>query len=371
MPVKEVHQFKLSWILPWQVAKWKSKPTAYIKYLLEQEGEGSLLAALADAGLSQKHAVSCFDYHGVASTFELSIDLVDTNEATIMQVGTLAFAYISMIRSKGVQRWILEEVSKLQELQFHYPDELVGASAPFDFVQDIACNLHYYPAREVLAGDQLIYSLDLQGCQSILNEMTVEKTRLCLISKDFDGFCTSAEPWYGGRYLKCDTITSEWKCKWRSVEAGEWDQIAKQYKYELPTGNSFIPTDLVLRHLSKEETVEMRVLDSWCRVWFKQINLHQPKAAAAFCFYSSEIRSPKQVAMAHLYCRLLQQQLRANAFQLRMAGARYQLDVAEAGGIVLQVLGFRDKLHILARTVCQTLSSLSLHSWRQVKHQQD
>ena len=181
VPVKELHQFKLSWLLPWQVAKWKSKPTAYVKYLLEQEGDGSLLAALAAAGLSQNHAVNCFDYHGVASTLELSVDLVNTTEETLMRVGTLAFAYISLIRSKEVQQELWAEIRELHELQFHYPDELGGsaASAPFDFVQDIACNLHYYPPEQVLAADQLIYTEDFEGCQSILRHMTVQNARLC------------------------------------------------------------------------------------------------------------------------------------------------------------------------------------------------
>ena len=77
--------------------------------------------------------------------------------------------------------------------------------------------------------------------------------------------------------------------------------------------------------------------------------------------------------MAHLYCKLLQQELKADAFQLRMAGARYQLDVAEGGnGIVLQVIGFRDKMHLLAKKVSESLISLNLlQSWRQVKDQQE
>ncbi|CAL1160182.1 unnamed protein product [Cladocopium goreaui] len=376
VPVKELHQFKLSWLLPWQVAKWKSKPTAYVKYLLEQEGDGSLLAALAAAGLSQNHAVNCFDYHGVASTLELSVDLVNTTEETLMRVGTLAFAYISLIRSKEVQQELWAEIRELHELQFHYPDELGGsaASAPFDFVQDIACNSHYYPPEQVLAADQLIYTEDFEGCQSILRHMTVQNARLCLVSKDFESFCVSTEPWYGGKFLKCDTIKMDWKNKWMAVETGQWEHIAKQENFRLPGKNSFIPKDLVMRHVPKESRpVEMNVGDSWCRAWFKQANLDQPKAAAAFCFYSSALRTPKEVALAHLYCKLLQQELKADAFQLRMAGARYQLDVAEGGnGIVLQVIGFRDKMHLLAKKVSESLISLNLlQSWRQVKDQQE
>ena len=376
VPVKELHQFKLSWLLPWQVAKWKSKPTAYVKYLLEQEGDGSLLPALAAAGLSQNHAVNCFDYHGVASTLELSVDLVNTTEETLMRVGTLAFAYISLIRSKEVQQELWAEIRELHELQFHYPDELgaSAASAPFDFVQNIACNLHYYPPEQVLAADQLIYTEDFEGCQSILRHMTVQNARLCLVSKDFESFCVSTEPWYGGKFLKCDTIKMDWKNKWMAVETGQWEHIAKQQNFRLPARNNFIPKDLAMRHVPKESRpVEMNVGDWWCRAWFKQANLDQPKAAAAFCFYSSEMRTPKEVALAHLYCKLLQQELKADAFQLRMAGARYQLDVAEGGnGIVLQVIGFRDKMHLLAKKVSESLITLNLlQSWRQVKDQQE
>lgn len=373
VPVKEIHQFKLSWLLPWQVAAWKSKPTAYVKYLLEQEGDGSLHKSLATAGLSQNHTVSCFDYHGVASTLELSIDLVDTSETTLMQVGTLAFAYISMLRSKGVQRWIWEEIRELQELQFHFPDEASTASVPFDFVQDIACNLHYYPAEEVLAADHLIYTQDFEGSESMLQHMMVQTCRLCLVSRDFESFCTSTESWYGGRFLKCDDIQNDWKEKWMMVEAGQWQQIAKQHNFKLPEKNSFIPKDLAMRHVLKgPRVVEMKVQDPWCRAWFRQTNLDQPKAAAAFCFYSSEIRSAKEVALLHLYCKELQQKLKAKAFQLRMAGARYQLDIAECGqGIILQVIGFRDKLHVLAREVSEAFTSLSPLSWRHLKDQQE
>ena len=177
--------------------------------------------------------------------------------------------------------------------------------------------------NNVLAADQLIYTEDFEGCQSILRHMTVQNARLCLVSKDFESFCVSTEPWYGGKFLKCDTIKMDWKNKWMAVETGQWEHIAKQENFRLPGKNSFIPKDLVMRHVPKESRpVEMNVGDSWCRAWFKQANLDQPKAAAAFCFYSSELRTPKEVALAHLYCKLLQQELKADAFQLRMAGAR-------------------------------------------------
>ena len=373
VPVKEVHQLKLSWILPWQVTRWRSKPTAYVKYLLEQEGDGSLRAALADAGLSHHQSISVFDYHGVASTLEVSLDLVDTKEMTVLEAGSLAFAYISMIRSQQIQRRILEEIQQLQELSFHYPD--ISNSAPFNFVQDLACNLHYYPAEEVLAADHLIYTLDVEGSQSVLQHLTVQHLRLSLISKDFDSYCTSTEPWYGGRYLKFDSINSDWKAKWAGVEAGEWKQIAEKHRYQLPKRNTYLPSDLAMRAVAREDVpMEMEIQERNCRVWFKQSKVDQPKAAAAFCLYSSEISSPKQVALAHLYCKLLQQELKAEAFQLKVAGATYHLEIgSEVSGLLLQVFGFRDTLPMLARKVSETMTSRhrpSRSGWKHLKDQQ-
>lgn len=363
VPVKELHQMRLSWLLPWQVARWRSKPTLYVKFMLEQEGEGSLSAALAAAGLSQQLSVSCFDYHGVASTLEVSMNLAEMDDASIMEAGALTFGYLSMLRS-GVRSWILEEIQELQELNFNFPHEMSSmSSAPFDLAQDLACNAQYFPAEEVLAADHLLYERDVQASQEILDSMTVEKARLTLVSKCFEGLCTSTEPWYGGRYLKCDSMGCEWKARWSKADGGG---------FGFPERNRFIPRDFTLRSVQEELPQEMNVLLANCRVWFKQTRVNQPKAAAAFCIYSSEMSSPKQVALAHLYCRLARQRLKAEAFQLRMAGAMYQLEVAESGrgGIVLQLLGFRDTLPALAKAVSSTLSSLTCRSWRHLRDQQ-
>ena len=54
------------------------------------------------------------------STLELAVDLVNPHERTILEVGELAFACISMFRSLGVQKWILEEYCHLQKLNYNF-----------------------------------------------------------------------------------------------------------------------------------------------------------------------------------------------------------------------------------------------------------
>lgn len=46
VPVKNVHQVCLSWALPSQLIHYRSKPLAYLSWLIGHEGHGSLLAYL-------------------------------------------------------------------------------------------------------------------------------------------------------------------------------------------------------------------------------------------------------------------------------------------------------------------------------------
>lgn len=46
IPVNDRHNLSISWQLPPQLSKWKSKPCDYIAHLLGHEAQGSLLSAL-------------------------------------------------------------------------------------------------------------------------------------------------------------------------------------------------------------------------------------------------------------------------------------------------------------------------------------
>lgn len=46
VPVKDRHNLSITWQLPPQLSRWKSKPCDYIAHLLGHEAQGSLLSAL-------------------------------------------------------------------------------------------------------------------------------------------------------------------------------------------------------------------------------------------------------------------------------------------------------------------------------------
>ena len=63
------------------------------------------------------------------------MDLTDTNDQTVLEVGELVFAFISMIRSLGIQGWVLKEYTHLQKLNYNFQFD----TATYNLVQDSAC----------------------------------------------------------------------------------------------------------------------------------------------------------------------------------------------------------------------------------------
>jgi len=323
-------------------------------------------------------AASCFDYHGVASTFEVAVDLTEgaVHDEALSEVGELVFAYLSLLRSTGPQGWVFEEQRQLQALDFRFQYD----TTTYNLAQDLACNLHYYPPEEVLAGDHLHYDKDPEGAMKVLEELSVAKARLWLVAKDFANKCTSKEPWYGARFLKLRDIQDNLLEPWADVEGGRWRLVAESHGLRLPSPNCFVPRDLGLKsrpgsHLLVKP-LELRMEEPWCRAWFRCGGAQQqPKAAASVYFHCPfTARGGTEAALTHMFCQCVQEELTEEcAYEARMAGVMYKLEQAETG-VVLQFLGFSDRLSALAGAVARKMASLQEigeGTWKVVRDQQE
>ena len=185
---------------------WRKKPSAYAAYLLGHEGQGGVLSALKALGLGSAVSATCFDYHGVASTFEVVVDLAEgaLEEESLAQVGSVVFAYVAMLRALGPQAWVFEEMRQLHSLDFHYQYD----TSAYNHAQDLAANVHHYPPEEVLAGDRLVYDEDPGAAAGVLSALRVDEARLWLVAGEYEGRCSEREPWYGGRFRKLPGLTN-------------------------------------------------------------------------------------------------------------------------------------------------------------------
>ena len=93
----------------------------------------------------------CFDgrkenERGLFATFNVTIELTENGLSHVDDCVECVFQYIAMLKTKGPQRWIYDEVTKVSAINVKYKSK----SRTFSYVTGLAKSLHYYPNSEVL-----------------------------------------------------------------------------------------------------------------------------------------------------------------------------------------------------------------------------
>lgn len=387
MPIKELRQVRFSWLLPWQVSRWRTKPSAYATYLLGHEGPHGCLAALRRCGLAWSCSVACHDYHGACSTFEIAVDLAEgsVQDDKLREIGAIVFAYIAFLQDSTPQRWVFDEYQKVQSLEFRFAYSV----KPYTLVQDVASGLQHYPPEKVLSAERLLHEFDVDGTAAVLAALKVSEARLWIIAGEVEESCTSVEPWYGARFSKLPEIVPTLRGYWMDVEAGGWKHEVKTHKLQLPVPNRFLPTGELLSQGGASNRCRQGASGSgfrklhlggqpFVRAWCDDDAALEPlKAAATVTFHCPFTASGCDgAALTLLFCRCIQEELNeACAFEAHVAGMMYKLEPEETG-FTLQLLGFTYGLHALACAISRCMVAFAERDvsdviWNSVRDQQE
>ena len=124
VPVKDVNELKMSWILPSFEKDIDSKPLDYFSHLFGHEGENSLLSYLKEKGLAlELSAGGDHELGGSFSTFEIGITLSDKGLENYYDVVEAVFHYAHVLKSKGPQEWVYEEIRDLGNMNFEFQNK--------------------------------------------------------------------------------------------------------------------------------------------------------------------------------------------------------------------------------------------------------
>lgn len=352
-PVKDVKEFTLSWVIPYQAPAWRSKPSFYIMHLLGHEGKGSAIAALKNLGLIS--ACMTFDgawLQGAFSFMNLNIDLTEKGLTNLKEIGTYYFTYLGMLKKVGVEKWIWDEISNLQKTQFKMGEDM----QPFDLSAKIAMSLQKHPPSEVLAGEALLYDYDPEAINEILNMLTLDTVRVQHQHKSLADRCTDKDKSYDSP-MKFEDIPADWLDAWgAALNASDPVAAAAKLDMSLPKPNPFIPEDLSLRDLPAEppqlpKRVVAEALPIACVLHRQDDVFRQPKARVTF-----HIRSPfivqdvQSFVKTELWCQALIEDLNEYSYDATLAGLGYDVGLG-AGAMSLTISGFNDKLGVLLSTV--------------------
>ena len=123
VPVKDKDIISFYWFLPYTQHEYKTQPLRYHSHLFGHEGPNSLLSYLIAEGLALElssgydHELWSFD------NFYIDITLSQKGMQNVEKVVEAVFHYAKIVRDKGVQQYIFDEVKKMGEIEFDFADK--------------------------------------------------------------------------------------------------------------------------------------------------------------------------------------------------------------------------------------------------------
>ncbi|MGK0289919.1 MAG: insulysin [bacterium] len=360
-PVKNIRRLDLSFSLPDLSKYYKSNPTSYLGSLLGDEGKGSLLSLFKQKGWVNSLSAGGGNISKSFSTFSISMELTKEGVNSVDEIVGYVFQYLKLIKEKGVQKWIFNEIQQMGAINFRFK----AKENPFSYVRQLSSNLQNYPAEDIIQAGWMLEKFDEKLIHSILDQLKPENLQIYLIHPDVK--TDQKEHWYKTPF-SVTTIAQD--------KIDVWEKAKISSKFALPKKNIFIPKAVFVKKNHKPTAVPVLIQDNnRIKIWFKQDNqFHKPKANLLFRFISpSAYKSPKNSVLTRLFTLLLKDSLNEFAYPASIAGLKYSIDHG-THGLSLSFYGYDEKLPLLIKKVLYEMKTLSVKESRlkifqdQLKH---
>ncbi|KAJ3143098.1 Insulinase (Peptidase M16) [Physocladia obscura] len=353
-PVKDMQSLNIVFPLPDLTSQYLCKPSGYISHLIGHESEGSILAHLKQRGWAQELTAGTSSGAIGFDFFRIGINLTEEGTRHWEEIVVLVFEYIEMLREGGIKDWIYEECKAISEMRFRFEEKRNPAS----FASHVAGEMHDYAPEHILCGSSIMFEMDKEKIQNLLNTLTVDNFRITLVSPDFNSLEWSKAEWYGTEYLH-ESISESLKIALASLRPTS--------HFHLPLKNEFIPDNFSIRktkmkHQTRPDIVHVSDV---IRVWHKKDDTFwQPKAKVAFTFKSPiAYVTPATCVLTRLYTDCLMDQLNEFSYYAHVCGLDYYM-TNSTEGIELSISGYNDKLSHLLERILQLAKTLNIDEKR-------
>lgn len=330
--------------LPSMQPFYRVKPDAYVSYLLGHEGEGSLFSILKQRGWAESLAAGSGLSNRFAATFDIDIKLTEKGYQHINEITALFFQAVQLLKEKGVVNWQYDEQKALSELSFRFHEK----QDAMEYVSELANNLQYYPAADVLRGQYLMEGMNADLVNDLLVRLNPANMLMVVSAPDIES--SQKSNFYNTPYL-VEPVSQDALALWKqnSAESG----------IGMPAENVFIPDKLKLKSaplfslIGHAPTVPKKIIsrDNY-NVWFLQDTVFQVPKGSVMVYARSRhaSNSVRDAAMAELFVRLLNDKLNPLLYTARLSGLDFSIS-KRSRGIAFQLTGYSDKQGLLLKSV--------------------
>ncbi len=350
-PIQDLQLLELSWELPRFFGKdQETHADKLISHVLGHEGSTSLLAQLKRENLAESLSSGTFRAGNDQTLFTLSIQLTSKGIKEHEKVVERCFEAIAGLRKTGIPLYIYDEVVKLEELKYRFQSR----EEVFDQVTEIAMRLvdeplETYPRKSLFPSQyapekiqEFVGALTPHTCQyTLIANPTLTKLKP-----------TAKEKWLGVEY----TVLSL-----NQEKLNKWAKVKPHFSISVPRPNPFVPTSIAIKGSASEQATlphpSLLVNAPGGKLYACEDDRFLiPEVSWTFTIKTPSITpsNPKSLALADLFCHIVNEKLNSTAYEAMLAGLSYSLNSSQEG-LVLTLVGYQDKADAFLRTILTTM----------------
>lgn len=324
------------------------KPYNYISRLLGHESTGSLLSLLKARGWAEDVSAGQGAFTKSNTTFNIAVTLTPEGLENWEEVAELVFSTIELLEREGIQPWIYEEANQINEIAFQFAEKVAAQSTAVSLAE----RLRHYPPEQLLVGPYRATEFNPADIAAAFEPLNPDNALVLLVHP---GANTTQESEYYSTPYSSQPLRGNTVAAWRTPQT-----IAE---LAVPEANPFVPTDLTVAPLSREESIlyqydpQIIVQDENRTVWFEQDDAFKtPKSDIHLLLETPLFQNDVDALMAtYLYLELVNDALNEVRYQATLAGSGYGINVADKG-VQMRLYGYQNKLPLLLDTLVLELT---------------
>ncbi|KAJ2135428.1 metalloprotease, partial [Coemansia sp. RSA 678] len=231
--LSNIYLLSLEFGLPEFKAQYKTRPDLYLELLFKRQTPGSLFHYLKQNGWATDISTGTLsqDMDGF-NTFEIEINMTPDGLKHYNDIIHAVFEYLRVLVAYGPQKLLYDEISAVKELNFRFYETPGVVNWVLNRSQRCH-NQHIVPGHYLTAGNGVL-DFNYKDVASFMAYLHPQNYRVFLGAQNHsDVEFTTTEKYFGTPY-RVDSLplnlTDETMMDW-----------TEQYRFHLPTPNSFIP----------------------------------------------------------------------------------------------------------------------------------
>ena len=318
--LQDRRQLRFYFPIPDPTDEYRTKPTQLIAHLLGDEGDGSLLAVLREAGLADGLSAGVGRGDGNEALFTVSISLTPAGAERLDDIEATLFAAIEQIRADGLAEWRYDEQKSLSEQAFRFQQH----GAPQQEATRLAMSLSRYPVEDVQYAAYRMDGMDSERQQRYLDALTQDNMLR----------------FYSAPDVESDTVSPWFNTQWKEQPPTAIGQALSGLA--LPEPNPFIASDLTLQGGQDEQPTALIETPTFTTWHMQDSRFNTPSVEWRVSLqHPSASYSAEEAVLTRLLAGWLNDSLNESLYPAWIAGQSFSA-YAHARGMTLSFSGWRD-----------------------------